>query len=1397
LRGSEIKRLRVMRRSKVRILLAVVFLTLIALSIAIVAIPRSVINERSRLILLSYLQRHLGSSASIERVELGWGSVTLSGITLPLDTAGSCLQIESVTAHVNVWRAIASKGRIERAIRQIVCQRPQLFFAMENMEGRKDSSLAILPSLTIPADFYAGLGRFDSLSRITFREGSVFAIHRGETLSVASEFLGEVFHDAAGSLCLSAQGGFLQQSSGTLQLAATASPKERHLDAIAQFSFGEQQIASLSRLPASCRIRGGEGSARIRFCATGPSSQLKGDLNLSNIGMDLSGYGSLELAQARIELHGDTLQLVRLEGGSRGSLLAANGQVLLRRGPAWDVRGSIRSLKGEEFASLLFGAPHAFSGNLQAEFAVHGALSEPEVSFELKGDSAQLGPLALQEIRAQISLSSETLRLEQLVAKSRVGDLEIEGEARMGGADFPVSLVGNLRLTSQDSLPSLLRVSDITLRVEGTAKHPRASLIVSDASGEALLSGEVMMADKRWHFIANEGAPGEALRIDFAAVNEGISANIHHTEQLWAVLAAQAWQDRLKPFRDVSVLLEGGDLSGSFTIDAAVDSNAFPEVFSPVRGVALRGSYIHASDGPVALLGGWEIKATQNLTGTFDLVITPDSLEILAWRFADFATATGRIWPQRSELDIDLDIHGIPINGLPLHLPFLEKARARGMIAGHVRACGSMRSAAWTADLNLLEGEAFGISGYWSTIELAGVGSRCDVQQFAFGRDVTRLFSASGSVDIGADSIDLAVSSGGQVAEEILRPMLGEGDWLDGTLNVQATLTGRVTAPAAHITLSAGYGRILKDIPFDTLAATVAWDFDHEGQRQIRIANARVESFGHYYLEGHLITNPLPGGQLAGEITGYGEFLCIVDALARDFHTQEGKGTLEVGIGGTWDKPRFLGAELSLNDAAFTFADLAPTPVRADVNVRLSPTGILDYGEVQFRSNSHSLTIRSVRDTTGLGISELKPIRVESPALDLGILEITSGGNGMPLRFPGLMAPDWEGYFTFGPPEGQTVTVSQEDDHLLIQGDVAFHNATVTYPFIEGTGRTSKFTRWLLRKLKQARWDLRVIPEEGNHYYAEFTGLKDSELFASWRDSPVWRNFADLVDRLEVDAEIDPSKQGVLLAGVLDEKSFHGEGQISSMRGRVDYLNQTFRIDEILAEFDASDPRPVMSGRAETMGQDSLGRQVPVYLTLYVIDRETNTRARQGRLDDLSVVLEGEVESSPEEILSLLGYSMNDIGGQAWRVGGGIVERAFRSKFLRPVERHLERWTGLDVFSVMPTLQSQYGARRSVNGAPADTISQSFGVRYFTGSQLTAGKFLMRDLFFSYTGELTEGEEMDLAGKRLGFIHLWTMEYRMRPISPDLVVDLSVEYDNLERKRDESVSLRYSFAVEP
>jgi hypothetical protein len=68
-------------------------------------------------------------------------------------------------------------------------------------------------------------------------------------------------------------------------------------------------------------------------------------------------------------------------------------------------------------------------------------------------------------------------------------------------------------------------------------------------------------------------------------------------------------------------------------------------------------------------------------------------------------------------------------------------------------------------------------------------------------------------------------------------------------------------------------------------------------------------------------------------------------------------------------------------------------------------------------------------------------------------------------------------------------------------------------------------------------------------------------------------------------------------------------------------------------------------------------------------------------------------------------------------------------------------------------------------------------------------------VFFTYTGELSEGS-LQLRD-RLGFVHSWNLEYRMNPVSRDLVLDLAVEYDEIERRRDESVSVKYFFALEP
>jgi hypothetical protein len=184
-------------------------------------------------------------------------------------------------------------------------------------------------------------------------------------------------------------------------------------------------------------------------------------------------------------------------------------------------------------------------------------------------------------------------------------------------------------------------------------------------------------------------------------------------------------------------------------------------------------------------------------------------------------------------------------------------------------------------------------------------------------------------------------------------------------------------------------------------------------------------------------------------------------------------------------------------------------------------------------------------------------------------------------------------------------------------------------------------------------------------------------------------------------------------------------------------------------------------------------------------------------LDELTFVLEDASGNPPENVLALLGYDVGNVGGKAQQVVASSIVRAVGRQWLDPIERRIERWTPLDEFTISPAGgRSTSLARLQRQHVAKDTLQSSSVVRFFTGSQLTVGKYLSSDMFVTYTGELAESETAPESG-RLSLVHLWNLEYRIKPLSPDLVVDFAVEYDEFERKRDESVSLKYSFPLEP
>jgi hypothetical protein len=339
-------------------------------------------------------------------------------------------------------------------------------------------------------------------------------------------------------------------------------------------------------------------------------------------------------------------------------------------------------------------------------------------------------------------------------------------------------------------------------------------------------------------------------------------------------------------------------------------------------------------------------------------------------------------------------------------------------------------------------------------------------------------------------------------------------------------------------------------------------------------------------------------------------------------------------------------------------------------------------------------------------------------------------------------------------------------------------------------------TEWILAKLYEAKWDLEVELGSGNHYDVEITGFKDSELSTMLGKQPIIDALADYLDHLTVDAIVDPTEEPLFIRDTIEDSTFYLLGRLTSNRGRVDYLDQTFSIDYVSADFDETNMMPVLEGRAETYGIDSLNRSVPVYLTIYDIDVENNTRYRQARFDDVTYVLESDNADSPESVLQLLGYGSVNTTAKAEQVLAKTALSAAKRRWLDPIARQLEKSTIFDEIALAPGGGRSGLFRQQREQALTDSTQSASVVRFFTGSHVTVGKYLTDDVFVSYTGELVEGPG-DLEGSRLGLVHFWNLELRMDPLARDLVLDFAIEYDEIERRRDESVALKYSFTLEP
>ena len=403
------------------------------------------------------------------------------------------------------------------------------------------------------------------------------------------------------------------------------------------------------------------------------------------------------------------------------------------------------------------------------------------------------------------------------------------------------------------------------------------------------------------------------------------------------------------------------------------------------------------------------------------------------------------------------------------------------------------------------------------------------------------------------------------------------------------------------------------------------------------------------------------------------------------------------------------------------------------------------------------------------------PIYFSTLNIDAGVLIFETFKRGLHAHIPELMPTGTKGYLNFkGKDDQPYFTVSGPVQRPFFHGTINVAGAVVTFPFPPGNGSPpSKFVQGVLRVLNSARWDVLILPARDNRYAHEIKPVENKTLLG---------DVSDLIASVNVDLNLDAADSRLNVVGSLDQGDFAFIGNLVSTRGTVEYLDLNFRVESFKTEFDQYDLLPWVEGSASTVYADSMGFSHTIYLKLYVVDRATGERRERGRWGDFIFVLEDDIGSSQEQILAALGYSPGAVSSKVSSLGGTILSGVVLRSFIRPIERRLENFLQLDVIRLQPTIaqnlfESQIlGTDPGPGRGPQSQIV--WGAYFLRQSQLTVGKYLNDDVFLSYNGTWKTG--INATNQRqFGFLHIWNLDYRIRPVSGNLVLTLGYQWDSL------------------
>jgi hypothetical protein len=1325
-------------------------------------------------LIIDQFGRSFSGTVTLKRANPGFLALKLHDLQI-VDRRGSIrLQIEYANIKFSIARLIKQRFNVVKSVESITLRAPKLSYQILPADS-SEITTNNGPSLgwnfidQIPAHFWIPL--------IDVSFGSIHLLRpTGSPLLSLQNLNGGLVSTERGVLKGRLQDGPINGNSTQTILSILVDGNRRILESYFTAAYEDLLLGEKQGLPDSLTLSLSRLDTDLRLWADADRSGLEGEINLNNLIFQDTEHELIHFDSLAIFLGDWELQVPRTKASGIMEEWTFQGEIHDLRTPALNFLLTGRSQDTHRLQSWL---PDAWgiapTGSVQLKVEIEGKPLNP--LFQLTGHLHQLNTSldTFEGLQLSTEFSKEKLRLTNLSARLPSGDIDCSGVLTVD----PQRPGYHGAFQWRGVLPglSVSRSGILDFQLDGTNEfHTLTGWWLADTGPSDSLAIEASYSETGQQLNTHIHIPSRRSVFDVIANDIFAEENfvLKFDEPLPIIrnlVQGEEW-DRLEDIR------LSGELTGTrkqATTKLEVFYGGGPSKFR------FEGSVVSEPEKGLTYTGPMQFQQGSGpiLEGSVDFNWSKGTLILRELELDAAIYAQGMVDFHSREIGFtELRISNWDVSrGIQLISPEWAE-RVGGVLDGRVEIYGSLDDPRASLNLYASRGHYRDQSDLWAVFSAELENNFITITECNLGRSVQSLVRMAGRAETIDHNLDLTILSQGADVQDFLE-FLGINPLnISGPVTVDASIRGTFEQPEIFFELFMPQGRIHK-LPFQHLTARAM--LDSSTSYDLALTEFRIVQAPDLILTGEGIL-PFGKSPLALNLSLDGNVLKIPSLLDRAIAVSQGQGRLQLELVERDGRIALERARMDIQDGVMKFSDVVDEIRGLYANLRLEEGKLLIdnlSGEVShqhFRFGNFFID-----ENSG---DELEHLSFPSVNIDLGVITLETQGRGLYARIPSLMPPGVKGYIKFeGKDDAYYFLFAGPVQKPLFRGKLRVAGTILTYPFPPARREPSRFIKSVLSVLASVRWDVDIVPERDNRYAKELRTASETVLL---------EGVSDLFTTVDVNLNINPGRSSLKLQGSFVQEDFRMLGSLISTRGTIDYLDMKFTVDRFGVEFDLHDPLPWVEGRGQAIYLDSLGQTRNVYLTLYVVDPVTGERVKRGRWGDFIFIIEDDAGSSQEQILAAMGYSPEQIQDKMTSISGQIISDAVLRRLLRPIERELETVLRMDVIRLQPTFAQHFFETQFLGLDTGPVGQEDWGAYLLRQSQVSVGKYIGNDLFVSYTGRWDTGIDAR-EERRYGFLHKWSLEYRIREFSDNLVLNYRYEYDTLEDLTDQELLMRYSF----